>query len=112
MEKIFFAFLDIINHCEDRSFVNASWVVVGSEDVETNALKRTRDPLARIDVGLVKACQDALDLQVVFAVFQQFDEVLARKSRRELLRWHKESQRLLISHMVTPSITHVFHQPS
>jgi hypothetical protein len=104
--------LNVINHSKNRSLIDASWEVVGSKNGEANAFKRTRNSLTRVDIGFVEAGQDAFDFQFVLAVLQQIDKVLARKSRREHLRRHKKSQRLLVCHMVTPSLAHVFHQPS
>ena len=106
--------LDVIDHCEDGVFVDAGREVVGREEGEADAFKRTRHALSRVDVLLVEAGQNALHLQLILAVFQQVDKVFARQRvvrGGELRRRDKECQSLLICHVPTPSFTHVFHQP-
>ena len=71
--------LDVVDHCEDALLVDGDWVFVGVKDAEADTLQDTRNALARVDFVLVETDENALEVQDLFAVFQQFDEVLTRQ---------------------------------
>jgi len=50
------------------------------KNIETDTLQHTRNALTRVDVSFVEADQNTLEIESLFAVFQQLDEMVTRQT--------------------------------
>jgi len=102
--------LDIVNHSEDVVLVDAGRVLVGMENRKADALEHTRDSLARINVLLVEARQNALEIVNLFAVLEELGKVLARHFRWDGIVRQKQGQCRLLRNVATPLIAYLFYK--
>jgi len=78
--------------------------MLGREDIEADTVESAGNAVTGVDRVFVEAREHACAVQLVLAVLEEADELLARQERRLLVVRKEQRDRVLLRHVTAPFV--------